>query len=468
MAVSAGDRLTFDGCDLADVATDRGTPVWAISRAAVEDNFDRLLGGFRARYPNCEVAYAVKCHSTLAVVRLLHRRGAKMDCHPEYEYQLALHAGVPPGDIIANGNGKSDRALRAVAQLGVRQVNVDSLDEAVRLGQIAQELGVRVACTVRVKLSLSKVLELDPRYEPMVRLGGGKVGVPIASGQAMEVVDAIVAAPNLDFVGLHHHDGFGGQVVGHDYTVDRELMHNVEFTREVCQFANEVRRRHGVQIQRLDLGGGFRTGRDILLGTPGADDARYYPVPSVQDYADAIFSTLENVLDQADPPLVQFESGGHQIADAVVLLAAVCEIKDVRAPARRRYVVPDAHMLMFTHGGMSASKYPIVPVESPLRDADEDWPVEVAGQSCMYDTIAEGIRLPEVRRGEILAILHQGAYCEVMSTQMNAFPRPEVVLLDRGHWSVVKRREHVGDIWARNVIPPELWATAHSESQAAS
>jgi diaminopimelate decarboxylase len=160
---------------------------------------------------------------------------------------------------------------------------------------------------------------------------------------------------------------------------------------------------------------------------------------------------------------VQFESGGHQVADAVVLLASVCEVKDVRSPERRRYVVPDAHMLMFTHGGMSASKYPIVPVESPLRDAVEEWPVEVAGQSCMYDTITEGIRLPELRRGETLAILHQGAYCEVMSTQMNAFPRPEVVLLDKGHWAVVKRREHIGDIWARNVVPPELWPAGERE-----
>jgi diaminopimelate decarboxylase len=463
MEVSSSDRLVLDGCDLLDVAEDRGTPVWAISRAVVEDNFHRLLSGLCERYANCEVAYAMKCHSTLAVVRLLHGLGAKMDCHPEYEYQLALHAGVPAQDIIINGNGKSDRALRAAALLGVRQVNVDSLDEALRLNAIAEALGVRVACTVRVKLTLAKVLELDPNYAPMVRLGGGKVGSPIASGEAMACVDAIVAASNLDFVGLHHHDGFGGQVVGHDYTVERELMHNEEFTREVCLFANEVQRRHGVQIQRLDLGGGFRTGEDILLGTPGEDDASYYSVPTVRDYAEAIFGTLEAVLETTEPPLVQFESGGHQVADAVVLLAGVCEVKDVQSPERRRYVVPDAHMLMFTHGGMSASKYPIVPVQSPLRDAVEDWPVEVAGQSCMYDTITEGIRLPEVGRGDTLAILHQGAYCEVMSTQMNAFPRPEVVLLDNGRWTVVKRREHIGDVWARNIVPPELWATSKHE-----
>jgi quercetin dioxygenase-like cupin family protein len=57
----------------------------------------------------------------------------------------------------------------------------------------------------------------------------------------------------------------------------------------------------------------------------------------------------------------------------------------------------------------------------------------------VYDSVAENIRLPEVHRGDTLVFLHQGAYCETESTQFNAFPRPEVVLLDHGRATTVKR-----------------------------
>ena len=333
--VSDTGTLTFDGCDMMEVSRQFGLPLWVISRSQVEQNFRRLRDGFQARYPKCEIAYSMKVNNSLAIMRILHRLGAKFDCHPEYEYAIALHAGVPPEDIILNGNGKSDRALAAAAAMGVRQVNIDSLGEIGRLNAIAGELGVHVRCAVRLTLTYDRLLQEDPRYEPMLRLGGGKTGLRIANGQAMEAVGAIIDAPNLTFVGLHHHSGFGGQVIGHDYRVEWELMHNRENAHEVCEFANEIRRRHGVTVSRLDLGGGFRTGTSVLLSTPGAGaDVAFFPVPSVEEYANAIFGSVEDVLESDEPPLLQFESGGNQAGDAVVLLATVCDVKDVPGQAR--------------------------------------------------------------------------------------------------------------------------------------
>jgi diaminopimelate decarboxylase len=100
--------------------------------------------------------------------------------------------------------------------------------------------------------------------------------------------------------------------------------------------------------------------------------------------------------------------------------------------------------------------HPVVSVSKPRADLDHEWPVEVVGQTCVYDSVAEDIRLPSVERGEVLALLNQGAYCETESTQFNGFPRPEVVMLDRGRAVVVKRRETIDDIHARDVIPSEL------------
>ncbi len=458
-ALTTGERgvLEFDGCDLEQLARTHGTPLWAISRSTVEGNFDRLLAAFRGRYERCEIAYSMKAHNTLAVVRLLHRRGAKIDASAEYEFQLALAAGVPADDIILNGNGKSQVALETAARLSIRQVNVDSLDEVRRLDAAARALGTRVRCVVRVQLSYRELLADDPSFETTLRIGEGKFGSNVATGQARETVEAVLRAGNLDFAGLHHHVGFSGYMG--DYTPEREVMHHRACTRELCALANDLRREFGAQVERLDLGGGFRIGGDMLLSTPGAAaDIATHALPAAADYASAIFDTLESVLEVDELPLVQFETGGYQIGDAVVMLTEVSEVKTIPHEPPLRYVVVDGSMMMFVARGMMRVGHPVVPVVRPHREALAV-ATDVVGQTCVYDSVAENIALPALERGDLLAFLQQGAYCETESTQFNGFPRPEVVLLHEGRATVVKRRETIADVHARDIVPPELWAS---------
>ncbi len=83
-----------------------------------------------------------------------------------------------------------------------------------------------------------------------------------------------------------------------DYTPEREVMHHRESTREVCEFANTIRRDLGVEVDRLDLGGGFRATEAMLLSTPGAGaDLGVHSLPASEDYATAIFSEIETRLE---------------------------------------------------------------------------------------------------------------------------------------------------------------------------
>lgn len=455
LAVDARDHLAFDGVDLASLATERGTPLWVVSRAALEENFLRLRSAFERHWERCEIAYAMKANNLLAIVKLLHGLGALVDASAEHEFQLALLAGVPPEEIILNGNGKSETALVAAARLGARQVNVDSLAEVQRLDAIARELGTTVRCAVRLQLTYEHLLRLDPSFETTLRIGEGKFGSAVGTGQAMETTEAVVRASNLELVGFSHHVGFSGYMA--DYTAEREVMHHAECAREVCNFANDVRKRFSVTVDRLDLGGGFRGGEAVLLATPGSGDPTPHRLPDADDYAAAIFPTVSECLHADKPPLLQFESGGYQVADAVLLLTRVSEVKDVRKQPPQRFVAVDSSMMMFVSRGMMRVGHPVVPTSAPLA-ATVDAQVDVVGQTCVYDSIAEDIRLPEVAPGDVLAVLHQGAYCETQSTQFNAFPRPEVVLLDNGSYEIVRRRETLEDVYGRDVIPASLGA----------
>jgi diaminopimelate decarboxylase len=448
----------MDGIDLDSLARERGTPLWAVSRCTIEENYNRLVAAFRDRWARCEIAYSMKANNTLAVVRLLARCGAPVDTSSEFEVRMAIDAGVPAGDIIVNGNGKSQSSLEQAARLGVRQVNVDSLDEARRLDRVARTLGVRVPCLVRVQLGYERLLEQDPSFESTLRIGEGKFGSNVAAGQAYDTIAAVVESPNLDYVGLHHHVGFSGYMG--DYTPEREVMHHRECTRELCAVANEARRRFGAAVERLDLGGGFRGGHSMLLSTPGAaTDLSVHPLPLAKDYADAIFGAIEADLEVDEPPLVQFESGGYMVSNAVVLLTTVSEVKDVVTTPARRFVTVDASMMMFVSRGMMRVGHPVLPALDPSRTVD-DIAVELCGQTCVYDSIAEDIRLPAMAAGDVLVVLNQGAYCETESTQFGGYPRPEVALLSGGTATVIKRREMLADIVGRDTVPPELWTPA--------
>ncbi len=450
LGVTSGGALALDGVDLTALAAERGTPLWAVSRARLKANVARITDAFTARYPRCEIAYSIKANNVLAVIRALHGQGVRIDASAEHEFRLALAAGVPAGDIILNGNGKSDAALREAARLGARQVNVDSLDEVRRLEAIAAELDVAVPCAVRLHLTYAELLERDPSYEHNMNVGDGKFGCYVATGEALAAAEAIARSPHLQLVGLSHHVGFSGYLG--DYTIEREVMHHEACTREVAAFANLVRERIGVAVQRLDLGGGFRSGGTVELSWIGRGERqRTEPLPTLEAYAAAIFDTLEATLDADEPPLVQFETGGFQVADAVVLLTTVQEVKEVpRGGATLRYVVVDSSSMMFVARGTMALGHPVVVASRPLAPPDGG-PVEIVGQTCVYDTVADGIALPAVARGELLAVLDQGAYCETESTQFNAFPRPEVVLLDHGEVRVARRRETFEDIVGRDV-----------------
>ena len=183
-----------------------------------------------------------------------------------------------------------------------------------------------------------------------------------------------------------------------------------------------------------------------------------FPVPTATQYADAVFGAVEETSVAIEPPLIQFEMGAYPLADAGVMLAAVIEVKDLQSDPPRRYVVTDGGMWMFVSRGSMRVGYPVVVADRPLADPDPEWPVEVCSQVCVYDAVAEDIYLPPVESGDLLAYLHQGAYTETQSTQFNAFPRPETVLLDAGQATVVKRRETLADIYGRNIIPLDLRA----------
>ena len=61
--------------------------------------------------------------------------------------------------------------------------------------------------------------------------------------------------------------------------------------------------------------------------------------------------------------------------------------------------------------------------------------------------LIEGVRLPEPRRGDLLAVPATGAYTLSMGSNYNAVPRPAAVLVADGETRVIRSRESLDDLF---------------------
>ncbi|WP_079168459.1 diaminopimelate decarboxylase family protein [Streptomyces colonosanans] len=457
------DRV--EGVPLATLLREYGSPLWVFSSAQLRGNFHELRDAAEDLLGSTEIAYSMKANNNRAVLQTLVGEGAFVDCSSEYELQIAVQAGTPANRIIVNGNGKAESYLTAAAALGVRQINVDSSAEVRRLERIARELGVTVDCVVRVKLGYQRLLTVDPSYERTLRVAEAKFGSSTVTGEAIDVANAITDSDALRFRGLSHHAGFAGYRA--NYRPELQTMHLRECAREMSEFAGTLRGL-GIDTERLDVGGGLRSGKYVMLSTPGdGGDAAYHPLPSTRDYVAAVRQGIDEGWGNAPRPVVQFETGGFQVANSCVLLTTIQDVKDTEHFTHGRFLTVDTAATMFTSRGSSRVGYPVfVAGKGPDHPVDGR-PVEVVGPTCAYDSIAEDIALPDVEVGDVLVVLNQGAYSEMTSTQFNGIPRPAVAMVDGEAHRLVRRRETLSDITQREVSPATLWPTTPSDEQRA-
>jgi diaminopimelate decarboxylase len=177
----------------------------------------------------------------------------------------------------------------------------------------------------------------------------------------------------------------------------------------------------GHTIRSIDVGGGlgvcYRAGHD-------------HPV-SIDDYANAIRETLAGYDGR-----ILLEPGRWLVAEAGVLLTRVVRIKRGQ---HRQFLILDAAMTELIRPSLYDAWHDIVPLVDetrPLQTYDIVGPVCETG-----DTFARDRTMPECKAGDLVMIKATGAYGASMASTYNSRPLAAEVLLDRGRYAVVRRRQ---------------------------
>ncbi len=410
--------LCAEGVRLDLLAEKVGTPFYCYSTATFARHYKVFVEAVPA---GSLVAYAIKANDNLAVLKTLAQLGAGADVVSGGELAKALAAGVPPGKIVFSGVGKTKDEMRSALEAGIYQFNVESEPELAALDEVARSLGKRAPVTLRVNP------DVDARTHAKITTGTAETKFGIPFGRARDAYALAAKLPGIEIVGVDVH--IGSQITELEpfetaFTRVRELVGTL--------------RGDGHTITRLDLGGG--------LGVPYENSNMPPPDPSA--YGAMVARVTKNL-----GCTLSFEPGRLIAANAGVLVSKVIYVKNGEA---KDFLIIDAGMNDLIRPAMYEAHHEIVAVVEPKVGSPRPR-YDVVGPVCeTSDLFASSRPLPELKSGDLVAILSAGAYGAVMAGDYNARPRIPEVLVHGEQWGIVRPRETYADLIAKDHIPDWL------------
>ena len=168
---------------------------------------------------------------------------------------------------------------------------------------------------------------------------------------------------------------------------------------------------------------------------------------SVRDYADAIVPPLRDLGIR-----VLVEPGRFLIGNAGVLLTRVSYLKQTGS---KKFAIVDAGMNDLIRPALYQSYHEIVPVEEPKSERERKiGKIDIVGPVCESgDFFALDREMPELREGDLLAIMSAGAYGFVMASNYNSRPVPAEALVRGDKFALIRKRQTWDDM-VRDEINP--------------
>ncbi|MBC9813919.1 diaminopimelate decarboxylase [Crocinitomicaceae bacterium CZZ-1] len=334
---------------------------------------------------NFHIHYAYKANYNERILHWINAYGFGADCVSGNEVKKAIEIGVHPDKIAFAGVGKTDKEIRYALQQEIFSFNVESPEELLVIG----ELAVQEQRTARIALRINPNVDAQTHHYITTGLDENKFG--IMPGDLPECIAVAKANPYLELHGIHFH--IGSQIL------------EMNVFKSLCIKVNEWNRwfeEHGIYLRTLNVGGGL-----------GVDYKQpdEFPLPDF----DAYFSVFEQFLEKRPNQEVHFEIGRAIVAQCGTLISKALYIKK---GIKKHFVILDAGMTELMRPALYQAYHAIENISAKTGAVQLHY--DIVGPICeSSDSFGKEVLLPEVHRGDLLAIRTAGAYGEVMSSRYN-------------------------------------------------
>ena len=362
---------------LQQLARTHGTPLMTISRSAVREQLEH----FRRLLPRVEPFYAVKANPHPEVLKMLAACGAGFDVASIGEMDAALAAGAKGDRLIFANTIKSEKALRAAVDRGVKMMTFDSEYELDKIAEMAP--GARVLVRIKVP-NVGSVVELSLKF----------------GAEPADAMDFLIKAHKLGLkpVGVSFH-------VGSQCTHVENYIQALELAAIIFRDAQLKQ----LPLKILDIGGGFPTGP-----ADGQNGLFERTAEVVAKELDRLFDRTVRVI--AEPGRVLIAPAG-----TLILRVVGKAIRD----NKHWYYLDDG-----VYGALSGIIFDHAEYKFKVTRNGRTQLSTLAGPTCdSLDIIARGEQMPELEIGDIVYVENIGAYSIATATNFNGLPPAKVVFV---------------------------------------
>jgi diaminopimelate decarboxylase len=418
-------KLYCDDVDLARAAEQFGTPLYIYSAGTILDHFHRLDAALAPL--EHLICYAVKANSNRAVLKLLVEAGAGFDIVSGGELFRAIKAGADPKKCTFAGVGKARDEIEYAIEQGVYCFNIESEAELEYIDKIAGGKKSRAPIALRVNP------DVDPHTHAYISTGLHENKFGIALEDAPRIYERAAKMPNIEIVGVQMHIG-------------SQITEAGPFAAAISKVAPLVRDlKSKYKIKFFSIGGGMGIiYRRALESGPGKwwhDHGGEPSAFSVRDYANAIAPPLSDL-----GVRVLVEPGRFLVGNAGIL---VTRVRYIKKSGDKKFAIVDAGMNDLIRPALYRSYHEIVPVEQKV-ESERNRKIEkidIVGPVCESgDFFAVDREMPEVREGDLLAIMSAGAYGFVMASNYNSRPLPAEALVRGDKVALIRKRQTWDDL----------------------
>jgi len=380
-----GGCLQIVGHDAETIAREHGTPLYVFDASRTEVNLRNLQRALERAGVRHRLLYAFKANRQPAILaRLREMADVGIDACSPNEVEAAIDAGWKAHEISYTGTNLSRRDLDRILPHPL-QLNLDSLSALEKVGTRCpgRTIGLRINPGVGA-------------YSTQLTSSGSKptkFGIyPDQFEKALE----LARSHELRVQGLHFHIGSGWL---HD-----ELPVFHEAVRLAAEMARQI-----PEIEYINVGGG--------IGVRLIEAQR---APDLDAYADGLAGHL-GPLDVT----VVCEPGDFAVRDCGVFLV---EAVGVDEKGGTTFVGVDAGFNAYCTAVLYRDPQEVVLCRG--ADAPATTTYTLAGHiNEAKDLFAEDCALPEVREGDILALLNAGGYAPSMASEHCSRPHASCLVL---------------------------------------
>ena len=410
-------RLIENSDLLREIVREHGTPLYLYSAGRVRENIRRTTEAMRKHLPRWKLLYAIKANPNPVFPRLMKQTHASLgiDCSSPGELLLAREAGFSPGQLFYTGNYESEDDLKYALSAGAT-LNFDDIGSYRRF----RSLGKPEIASFRVNPGEGR------GAFPGIKTAGKDVKFGVPRSQIIRAYQ-IAIEDNVKRFGLHVMAGSG--ILEDDY-----FPWNCW---RILEIAREIENALDIRFEFINVGGGFG-----IPHTPQESPLNIHRI------FHRIGEVIREFYDEATAPEIIYELGRYLVADAGIILARVTGTKK----DERFFAGLDLGMNHLIRPALYGAYHRIIPVGN--AGTRQPRITDITGQICENtDRLAEQREIPELRTGDLVAIMDTGAYGFCMASQYNGWPLPAEVMIDGKNRYLIREREKLSDL-RRNVVIP--------------